>query len=369
VAEEIERAHEGLAVLEFTIDETIAEGNRVAVRTTITGRHEGEFMGAPPTGEHVEFRDEFATLQNDVLDWYGVEATQRYVDLDRPVMQAHVLEAGDGQPVVFIHGGGDEAMIWALLLARMQGNFAVYAPDRPGCGLSDHFTYGDTDLRRHASDFVCSVLDALGLERADVVACSAGGLFAFAAALDRPERFRRLVFAGYPLGIVHSAPLPLRLVGSLPGFGRLFELMQSRQDAEDLREFYDDEFNADLSTFPDSYFEAKYASLQLPGAVESFTSFLKATMSLRGLSPAADLTEEVTSLEVPSLFLWGEHDLAPPAEGRDAVASIPDATFEVVDGAGHFPFHDAPDWTADRITTFLQDAPRGDGESEQDNMT
>lgn len=302
-------------------------------------------------------REEFARLQNEVLEWYGVDASECDVDLDRPAMRAHVLEAGAGEPVVFIHGGGDEAMIWAPLLARMQDDFAIYAPDRPGCGLSDRFTYGDTDIRRHASDFVCSLLDALEIERASVVACSAGGFFAFAAALDRPERFRRLVFAGYPLGIVHSAPLPLRLVGGVPGFGWVFKQLQSRQDAEDLREFYADEFNADLSTFPDGYFEAKAASIGLPGAIESFTSFIQSTLSLRGLAPAADLTADVTELAVPSLVLWGENDLAPPDVGREAVASIPDATFEVVDGAGHFPFHDRPDWTAQRITRFLRGDP------------
>ncbi len=302
-------------------------------------------------------RDEFAALQTEVLDWYGAEVTERYVTLERPALRTHVLEAGDGEPVVFVHGGGDEAMIWAPLLARMQDEFALYAPDRPGCGLSDRFTYGDVDLRRHASDFVCSFLDALGIDRANVVACSAGGYFTFAAALDRPDRFRKLVFAGYPLGIVDSAPLPLRLVGAVPGFGKIFKLLQSRQDAETLREFYADEFNADLSTFPDSYFEAKHAALQLPGGIDSFTSFLEETMSLRGLSSAADLTEDTTELTVPSLVLWGERDLAPVDAGREAVARIPAATFEVVDGAGHFPFHDAPDWTADRIREFLQDTP------------
>lgn len=298
--------------------------------------------------------DKFVELQNEVLEWYGAEVRERYVTLDRPAIRTHILEAGDGEPVIFIHGGGDEAMIWAPLIARMQDAFTVYAPDRPGCGLSDQFTYVGTDLRRHASDFVSSLLDELGLIRANIVACSAGGFFALAAALDTPDRYRKLVFAGYPLGILQSTPLPLRLVGSVPGFDKIFKLLQSRQDPADLREFYAEEFNADLSTFPDKYFEAKHSSLQLPGAIESFTSFLKATMSLRGLSAAADLTEDMADLSVPSLFLWGEYDLAPPAEGREAVASIPSATFEVVEGAGHFHFHDAPDWTAERISQFLQ---------------
>lgn len=309
----------------------------------------------------------FAELQNEVLDWYGAEVTERYLTLDQPAMRAHVLEAGDGEPVVFLHGGGDEAMIWAPLIARTQDAFTIYAPDRPGCGLSDQFSYAGTDLRRHASDFVSSLLDELGLDRADIVACSAGGFFALAAALDAPQRCRKLVFAGYPLGILQTTPLPLRLVGSVPAFDKVFKLLQSRQDPEDIREFYADEFNADLSTFPDRYFEAKHASLQLPGAIESFTSFLRTTMSIRGLSAAADLSDEVSNLSVPSLFLWGEDDLAPPEAGRDAVASIPNATFEVVEGAGHFPFHDAPDWTAARITQFLQredrNSPIGKGGS------
>lgn len=297
----------------------------------------------------------YAEKQHEVLTWYGVDATERYIDLKRPAMEAHVIQAGEGEPIVLIHGGGDEAMIWAPLLARLQTEFALYAPDRPGCGLSDRFTYRNVDLRRHASDFICSVLDSLDLDRADVVACSAGGFFTIAAALDRPDRFRKLVFTGYPLGILDSAPLPLRLVGGVPGFGTVFKLLQSRQDAESIREFYTDNFNANLSTFPDTYFEAKHASLQLSGSIDSFTSFIQATMSLRGLSPNADLTEDVTELSVPSLFLWGQHDLAPPEAGREAVAEIPDATFEVVDGAGHFPFHDAPDWTAEQIAEFLHD--------------
>lgn len=55
VAEEIERAHEGLSDLAFTVVQTIAEGDLVAARSTITGNHDGEFMGAPPTGNRVEF--------------------------------------------------------------------------------------------------------------------------------------------------------------------------------------------------------------------------------------------------------------------------------------------------------------------------
>lgn len=310
--------------------------------------------------------DEYAALQTEVLEWYGVDATDHYVDLDRPAVRAHVVEAGAGDPVVFVHSGGDVALIWAPLLARMQDDFALYAPDRPGCGLSDGFSYDDVDVRQHATDFVCSLLDSRGIDRANVVAASIGGYFAFAAALDRPERFRKLVFAGYPLGIEGTRPVwrsspvvrNLILAGSVPGFGTLFKLLLSRMDADAAREFYADQFNVDVSTYPDRYFVAYATAVQLPGAAESFVSFAKRCFRLRGLTPDADISGELSGLDVPSLFLWGEHDIAPPSVGRDAVAAIPEATFEVVEGAGHYPFADVPDWTADRISAFFRDAPR-----------
>lgn len=312
--------------------------------------------------EKTAAQDEYAEKQNEVLEWYGVDATERYVDLDQPAMRAHVLECGAGDPVVFIHGGGDVAMAWAPLLARLQGEFALYAPDRPGCGLSDGFIYDGVDLRQHATDFVCSLLDALEIDRADVVASSLGGYFAFAAALDRPERIRKLVFTGAALGVVGTNPIwrsppsmrMFLLVGGIPGFGKFYQWMLSRVDSESARELYEDEFHIDVSKYPDLYFDAYSTALQLPGAAESDVSFLKSSFGLRGLTEQADLSDDLPGLEVPSLFLWGEHDIVPPHVGRQGVAPIPEATFEVVDRAGHYPFNDAPDWTAERITEFLR---------------
>lgn len=309
-------------------------------------------------------RDEYAEKQTEVLEWYGVSATERYVDLDRPAIRAHVLEGGAGNPVVFIHGGGEVAMAWAPLLARLQDDFALYAPDRPGCGLSDGFIYDGVDFRQHATDFVCSLLDALDIEQADIVSYAVGGYFAFAAALDRPERIRKLVFAGAPLGVggldnpVWRSPpsaWSFLLVGAVPGFGKLFQWMLSRMDAESAREMYEDTFNLDVSKYPDQYFDAYSMALQLPGTAESFASFLQSGVGLRGLTDEVDLSDDLAGLEVPSLFLWGEQDdIVPPEVGRQCVAPIPEATFEVVDGAGHLTFNDAPDWTAERITEFLR---------------
>jgi predicted ester cyclase len=55
LAEMVQGYREALAGLNVTIEHQFTEGDYVATRTTIRGRHEGDLMGAPPTGRDVEF--------------------------------------------------------------------------------------------------------------------------------------------------------------------------------------------------------------------------------------------------------------------------------------------------------------------------
>lgn len=147
----------------------------------------------------------------------------------------------------------------------------------------------------------------------------------------------------------------LLLVSGIPGLGRLYKFMQSRMDADSARDLYQNGFNADVSTYPDAYFEAYAKEARLPGAAESFVSFFKNVLTLRGLSEQADLSDDLHGLKIPTLIIWGEHDVIPPEDGWETCASLPNVTFEVAEGSGHYPFHDVPDWTADRIREFFGD--------------
>lgn len=308
---------------------------------------------------------EYLELQNEVLDWYDVDATERYVDIEEPPMRVHVLEAGSGDPVLLLHGGAQTGMIWAPLMARLQSDFALYAPDRPGLGLSDRFDYFGTDVRQTAADFVCSTLDALDIDRANVVASSEGGYFAFAAALENPERINKMVMTGYPGGIEPWRPMwkapsvarPALFAGGVPGFGKLFQFMISRWDADGVRDFYAD-YHTDVSAYPDAYFEALAKAVKLPGTVESMLSFLKSCFSLGGYRKQADVSADLPGLKVPTLILWGERDMVPPEVGREICETLPNVELEVADGSGHFPFNDVPDWTADQVRRFFREEER-----------
>jgi len=306
------------------------------------------------TTDH-DIRKAFAARQDDLLRFYGVRARSRYVEIERPQMRVHLLEAGAGEPLVLIHGGDGEGALWAPLMAALQDDFHLYALDRPGCGLSDPFDYRDVDLREHAGDFVSSVLDALGLESATLVACSMGGFFALATALDHPERVRRLALVGMPVGMSSSAPLPLRVIAGLPGLSRKF--MKSRGSISAQRAQYKQMFGMDPDTIPEPYLQSRVAGVSIPATQDTWAVLLRRIAGLRGIKPGMYLGEELANVEAPTLVLWGEHDMAPVEEGTRESARIARAQFVAMTGLGHHPFLEAPDETARLIREFMAAAP------------
>lgn len=129
-----------------------------------------------------------------------------------PLLQ--VLEAGVGQPVVLVHGTGACGLVWLPLIEQL-GDCRLLAVDRPGYGLSEPVDYRRSNPRRTAVNVLVGLLDALGLDRVDLVANSAGGLWCLWLALDRDERVRRVVLAGAtPMVPGTTAPLVLRLMAT-----------------------------------------------------------------------------------------------------------------------------------------------------------
>jgi pimeloyl-ACP methyl ester carboxylesterase len=303
-------------------------------------------------------RKVFAERQEALLEFYGVPARSRYLEIERPEMRVHLLEAGAGEPLVLIHGGDGEGALWTPLLAELDDDFRLHALDRPGCGLSDPFDYRGVDLRRHAGDFVTSVLDALGLESATLVSTSMGGFFALATALDHPERVRRLIFVGMPVGLVSGAPLPLRLIAGVPGLSHRF--MKTRGSMEAQRAQYRQMFKIDPDGIPAPYLEARVAGVSIPATQETWAVLLRRVAGLRGIRAGMYLGDELANVGVPTLVLWGEHDMAPLEEGRRESARIARAQFVAMMGLGHHPFLEAPAETARLIREFMA-SPDGRG--------
>lgn len=131
---------------------------------------------------------------------------ERRIRLDG--LPVHVRDVGDGAPVLLINGVAADTGMWARLEAALAG-FRVISFDAPGAGRSPA-PLVPVSIPRLAR-LAALVLDHAGVEHADVIGYSMGGIVAQELAARAPERVRRLVLAGTTcgLGAIPGDPLAI----------------------------------------------------------------------------------------------------------------------------------------------------------------
>jgi pimeloyl-ACP methyl ester carboxylesterase len=239
--------------------------------------------------------------------------TSRTVDVSG--RSTEVLEAGEGAPLVFLHGGG--IVEGFECFEPLAERFRFIAPLRPG--------YGATNLdppvvgRDEQASNIREVFDALGITQATLVGHSLGGWLAATFAASFPERVDALVL-GAPWGMV---------VPEHPG--------------ADMSSMSPPEILATLTEDP-SIWEGRLPS----GPDEAFTAARTTEgQALMRLMPGPDgdpeLPELLSRISAPTLFLWGTNDKVNPA-GQAAAwqARIPQASIATFTGTGHLLFHERP---------------------------
>jgi len=128
---------------------------------------------------------------------HGLSPTERFVRLATTGTKVRVQEVGEGEPVLYLHGGPNTGSTWVPMVRAMPG-FRHLVVDRPGTGLSEPFAIRPSNLAEVGARFVGDVLDGLGIERAHVVASSFGGHLALRSAAHDSSRFARMVQLGCP---------------------------------------------------------------------------------------------------------------------------------------------------------------------------
>ncbi|MGH9176043.1 MAG: alpha/beta fold hydrolase, partial [Vicinamibacterales bacterium] len=118
--------------------------------------------------------DDVVAVFQRVLD--GSPAQARYIEVGAG-RRVHVIELGDGPPLVLLHGTGASGLPFVPLLERLDGVRAI-AVDRPGFGLSDAVNLPRERYREAVVEWLNRLLDALGLETTALAGSSAGGAWA-----------------------------------------------------------------------------------------------------------------------------------------------------------------------------------------------
>jgi pimeloyl-ACP methyl ester carboxylesterase len=309
-------------------------------------------MSRNPANDAVE---EFKQAQAALLRQFHSRAESRYINLTAPALRTHVLEGGSGEPVILLHRGAGLAVGWQPLLSALEAHFHVFAPDNPGCGLSEKINFRGIDFRQYIVDFLTSLFDALGVSRAALIGNSTGAYYALVFALAHPERVSKLVLVGAPAGIDHFIPRFIRLLG-IRGINRLLLATVLSPSPESTQALFRTMLVANMMMVPRSYLYASYVARKIPGAEFSWLTMLEQLVTLKGFRPRYYIGSELARIEHPILFVWGEKDwFAPPSIGDAACRTLKKGRIVVLKDAGHLPWLDEPRWTAELIIEFLKE--------------
>lgn len=252
----------------------------------------------------------------------------------------HVEIAGDGPPLVLLHGWAMHGGIFAPLVERLRAHRTLHVVDLPGHGHNR-----DCGVPLALDACAQALLDAVP----DAPWCgwSLGGLIALQAAATQPARVPALAMVcATPKFVVADdwpAGMPAEVfTGFAAGLGANWQATIDRFIA--LEAFGSDRMRDELRMLRDAVLAHGEPSPRVLAE------------GLRLLQDS-DLRDALPRLRVPSLWLGGRRDrLVNPAAMQAAAASAPDARFVQVEHAGHAPFLTHADEVAQALLGFLAEA-------------
>lgn len=250
-------------------------------------------------------------------------STSRFVKL--PSGNVHYNVAGQGDPVILLHGSGPGATGWGNFgpnIGHLAERFTCYAVDMPGWGESDTVRPEDRDHVRTALE----LLDELGLEKAAFVGNSMGGATTIRFAVEHPERQSHLITMG-----AGASGVKLFGAGDGPTEGIKVLLRGYREPSiETMREL------VDVMSF-DSGDQREARAQERLDRVLAFPDH--ARNFLAGPRPARDFPSEdrLAGIPVPALLIHGRDDRVVHYEnGLRLAALIPNSRLYLINRCGHW---------------------------------
>jgi 2-hydroxy-6-oxonona-2,4-dienedioate hydrolase len=298
---------------------------------------------------------DYRRAEQDLWASADLAPTEHMVRLPRLGVTLRIQAVGEGEPVLFVHGGPNSGSTWAPLVGRLNG-FRSLLLDRPGTGLSEPLDINPGNLADVADVFFADVLDALGIDEAHVVASSFGGFLALRSAAATPDRFGGMVQIACPAGAAGMGMPTFMKAMVAPGLGRLIRVLPQSDRANRwmLRQIGHGK-SLDAGRIPPIFLDWYLAMQRHTATMANEGMLISNLASLRGWNSALALPEDLLArVTTPTYFLWGEDDTFGGEDVATAmVAAMPHAELEMVPGHGHLPWLDDPSHAAGVVTRFL----------------
>ena len=260
--------------------------------------------------------------------------------------------AGEGPPVVLIHGVAGRAAQWDQTMVQLAEKHTVIAPDLLGHGESAK-PRGDYSLGAFASG-IRDLLIGLDIEGATVVGHSLGGGIAMQFAYQFPERCQRLVLVSS--GGLGQDVHPVLRAATLPGSEIVLPLIAHEKLLDVVGLIPRALGKLGLRTGPDIAEMAHgYASLSNAEGRSAFIHTVRAVIDPTGQRVNASDRLYLAS-KMPTLIVWGGRDrIIPVDHAQPAHEGMPGSRLELFEESGHFPHLDDPLRFARTLMHFLDE--------------
>lgn len=279
-------------------------------------------------------------------------ATSKFVTINEKGLsnfRIHLNDAGQGEAVIMLHGGGPGAGGWSNYYRNIgpfvEAGYRVILPDAPGFNKSDAVVMDEQRGLVNARA-VKGLMDALGIDQAHLIGNSMGGATALNFAIEYPERIGKLILMG-PGGLGPSmfAPMPME------GIKLLFKLY-AEPSYETLKQMIQ-VFLYDQSLITEELLQGRWEAIQRhPEHLKNFLiSAQKAPLS------SWDVSARLGEIKAKTFITWGRDDRFVPLDhGLKLVWNIDDARLHVFSKCGHWAQWEHADEFNRLVIDFLRQA-------------
>jgi len=277
-------------------------------------------------------------------------STSKYATINEPGLKnfkIHYNEAGEGEAVVMLHGGGPGASGWSNYYknigAFVDAGYRVILMDCPGFNKSDEIVPEEQRGLVNARA-VKGLLDVLGIKKAHLVGNSMGGATTLNFAVEFPDRLDRMILMG-PGGMGQSIVQP----NPQEGIKKMFKLYH----APTYENFVDmlEVFVFDPSAITEELRQGRWANIQ--GNLQHLKNFVESAQKVP--LTAWDITSRLGVVKHKTLITWGRDDRFVPIDlGLRLINVLQDAQLHVFSKCGHWAQWEHADKFNPLVLAFLK---------------
>ncbi|MBL4667352.1 MAG: 3-oxoadipate enol-lactonase [Sneathiella sp.] len=257
-----------------------------------------------------------------------------FVSVNNTALHYEIIGQGSDKPVlVFSNSLGTDYRIWDAVVGELSEDFTIVRYDKRGHGLSD-IANPPYNMQDHMDD-LAGLLDHFGFSKVILCGLSVGGMIAQGLYTTRPDLIGALVLCdtGHKIGTA--------------------EMWQERIDA-----LNEDGLSSMVDAVMERWFTKPFRNKDNPafnGCVAMLSrqdeqGYIGTCAAIRD----TDWTEAAKTIDVPTLCVVGDQDLATPPELVKELSSlIPGAIYREIAGAGHIPCIEQPQILVDEMKAFF----------------